>query len=100
MCLQDPKMKLSHFCSQACIDKAEKMGPMLLEVPIGHDTFRSGKQVISYEHIWIILYPQLPTNSRRLGGTQRSVRLSAVSTRYAPRLHHSPLINPISKLLN
>ena len=43
MCLQVPKMKLSHFCSQVCIDKAEKMGPMVLEVPTGHDTFRSGK---------------------------------------------------------
>lgn len=41
MCLQVPKMKLSHFCSQVCIDKAEKMGPMVLEVPTGHDTFRS-----------------------------------------------------------
>ena len=44
-------MKLSHFCSQVCIDKAEKMGPMLLEVPTGHDTFRSGKLVILQEHI-------------------------------------------------
>ncbi|KAJ3561712.1 hypothetical protein NP233_g10027 [Leucocoprinus birnbaumii] len=41
MCLQAPKMKLSHFCSQACGDKAEKMGPMILEVPTGHDTFKS-----------------------------------------------------------
>ncbi|KAJ8592695.1 ADP-ribosylation [Rhizopogon salebrosus TDB-379] len=30
-----------HFCSQACTLKAEKNAPGLLEVPQGHDTFKS-----------------------------------------------------------
>ena len=42
MCLQAPKMANSHFCSQPCIDDAEKNGPMILEVPLGHVTFKSG----------------------------------------------------------
>ncbi|KXN81923.1 hypothetical protein AN958_03408, partial [Leucoagaricus sp. SymC.cos] len=41
MCLQAPKMTLSHFCSQACIERAEKTGPVLFEVPAGHTTFKS-----------------------------------------------------------
>ncbi|KAF6755456.1 hypothetical protein DFP72DRAFT_811701 [Ephemerocybe angulata] len=41
MCLQAPKMANSHFCSQTCIDDAEKKGPMILEVPVGHSTFKS-----------------------------------------------------------
>lgn len=43
MCLQAPKMTLSHFCSQTCIDKVEKMGPVILEVPASHTTFKSGR---------------------------------------------------------
>ena len=31
-----------HFCSQACTSAAEKIAPGLLEVPQGHDTFKSG----------------------------------------------------------
>ena len=42
MCLQAPKMANSHFCSQPCIDDAENKGPMILEVPFGHVTFKSG----------------------------------------------------------
>lgn len=42
MCLQAPKMANSHFCSQTCIDDAESKGPMILEVPAGHVTFKSG----------------------------------------------------------
>lgn len=30
-----------HFCSQACTSRAEKSAPGLLEVPQGHDTFKS-----------------------------------------------------------
>ncbi|KAF8808619.1 ADP-ribosylation [Phlegmacium glaucopus] len=41
MCLQAPKMANSHFCSQPCIDDAENKGPMILEVPFGHVTFKS-----------------------------------------------------------
>ncbi|PPQ78504.1 hypothetical protein CVT26_005143 [Gymnopilus dilepis] len=41
MCLQAPKMANSHFCSQTCIDDAESKGPMILEVPSGHVTFKS-----------------------------------------------------------
>jgi hypothetical protein len=43
MCLQAPKMAHSHFCSQTCVDDAESKGPMILEVPAGHSTFKSGK---------------------------------------------------------
>ncbi|KAF9440533.1 hypothetical protein P691DRAFT_622549, partial [Macrolepiota fuliginosa MF-IS2] len=42
MCLQAPKTTLSHFCSQTCIDNAEKGTPAVLEVPVGHVTFKSG----------------------------------------------------------
>ncbi|KJA16179.1 hypothetical protein HYPSUDRAFT_47605 [Hypholoma sublateritium FD-334 SS-4] len=41
MCLQEPKMAHSHFCSQTCIDDAEGKGPMILEVPAGHVTFKN-----------------------------------------------------------
>ncbi|CAA7269535.1 unnamed protein product [Cyclocybe aegerita] len=41
MCLQAQKMANSHFCSQTCIDEAENKGPMILEVPSGHVTFKS-----------------------------------------------------------
>ncbi|KAF8805478.1 ADP-ribosylation, partial [Phlegmacium glaucopus] len=41
MCLQAPKRSKSHFCSQSCIDDAENEGPMILEVPFGHVTFKS-----------------------------------------------------------
>lgn len=41
MCLQAPKMANSHFCSQTCIDDVEAKGPMILEVPLGHATFKS-----------------------------------------------------------
>ena len=42
MCLQAPKMAHSHFCSQTCVDDAENKGPMVLEVPYGHSTFKNG----------------------------------------------------------
>ncbi|KAG5653229.1 hypothetical protein H0H81_001612 [Sphagnurus paluster] len=32
---------MSHFCTQACSDDAEAKGPLLLEVPKGHVTFKS-----------------------------------------------------------
>ncbi|KAJ2932510.1 hypothetical protein H1R20_g4584, partial [Candolleomyces eurysporus] len=41
MCLQAPKMANSHFCSQTCVDDAEQKGPTILEVPLGHSTFKS-----------------------------------------------------------
>lgn len=47
-----------------------------------------------------LIHPQSQINLRHLGATQPSVRLFAVSTRYAPLLHRFPLIIPISKLLN
>ncbi|KAH7884349.1 ADP-ribosylation [Phlebopus sp. FC_14] len=34
-------VKKGHFCSQACTAKAEKSAPALIEVPSGHDTFKS-----------------------------------------------------------
>ncbi|KAF7312710.1 PARP catalytic domain-containing protein [Mycena indigotica] len=41
MCKQAAKLSQSHFCSTTCADNAEKSGPMLLEVPVGHATFKS-----------------------------------------------------------
>ncbi|KAH6913474.1 hypothetical protein BKA70DRAFT_1262986 [Coprinopsis sp. MPI-PUGE-AT-0042] len=41
MCMKAQKMANSHFCSQTCIDDAEKKGPAVLEVPHGHVTFKS-----------------------------------------------------------
>ncbi|TFK27463.1 ADP-ribosylation [Coprinopsis marcescibilis] len=41
LCMKAPKMATSHFCSQTCIDDAEKKGPCILEVPNGHVTFKS-----------------------------------------------------------
>jgi hypothetical protein len=37
------------FCSQACAAKAEKNAPALLEVPTGHDTFKSGMHSVVVE---------------------------------------------------
>lgn len=42
MCLKACKTSNSHFCSQKCTDDADKKGPLLLEVPVGHVTFKSG----------------------------------------------------------
>ncbi|KAF5367744.1 hypothetical protein D9758_009884 [Tetrapyrgos nigripes] len=41
MCLQAPKLAQSQFCSRNCEDEAEKKGPIILEVPAGHVTFKS-----------------------------------------------------------
>ncbi|KAF9533957.1 hypothetical protein CPB83DRAFT_417181 [Crepidotus variabilis] len=41
MCMQAPKMAHSHFCNQTCADDAESKGPMIIEVPYGHSTFKS-----------------------------------------------------------
>ncbi|KAF9260059.1 ADP-ribosylation [Marasmius fiardii PR-910] len=41
MCLQQPKLAHSNFCGKKCEDDAEKRGPMILEVPAGHVTFKS-----------------------------------------------------------
>ncbi|KAJ7592669.1 hypothetical protein C8J56DRAFT_1127072 [Mycena floridula] len=41
LCHLATKLPNSHFCSQTCIDEAEKKGPMLLEIPPGHVTFKS-----------------------------------------------------------
>ncbi|CAK5269539.1 unnamed protein product [Mycena citricolor] len=41
MCKQAAKQAHSHFCGPTCADDAEKNGPMLLEVPLGHVTFKS-----------------------------------------------------------
>lgn len=53
MCTTAPKMANSHFCSQTCIDDAEQKGPMILEVPVGHSTFKSvGDQFkASWRHV-------------------------------------------------
>ncbi|KAJ7197935.1 hypothetical protein GGX14DRAFT_552383 [Mycena pura] len=47
MCKQAPKQRQSHFCDAACADDAEKNGPMILEIPAEHVTFKSG---VSWRH--------------------------------------------------
>jgi len=41
MCRVAPKQAHSHFCSKTCAEDAEKRGPMIMEVPVGHVTFKS-----------------------------------------------------------
>ncbi|KAF7341446.1 PARP catalytic domain-containing protein [Mycena venus] len=41
MCKQAPKQQQSHFCDAACAKNAENKGPMILEIPAGHVTFKS-----------------------------------------------------------
>jgi hypothetical protein len=43
MCRLVAKGSKSHFCGQTCSDRAERNGPMLLEIPAGHDTFKDGR---------------------------------------------------------
>ncbi|TFK36685.1 hypothetical protein BDQ12DRAFT_754834 [Crucibulum laeve] len=59
MCLQAPKMANSHFCGQICADNAEKKGPMILEVPTGHVTFKSVADQFkaSWRHVGTVCPP-------------------------------------------
>ncbi|KAL1675888.1 hypothetical protein EV122DRAFT_217581 [Schizophyllum commune] len=41
MCRKAEKQPRSHFCSKTCVEEAEKKGPAILEVPVGHVTFIS-----------------------------------------------------------
>ena len=43
MCRQVPKLSNSHFCGQTCKHNANNNSPMILEVPQGHSTFKSGR---------------------------------------------------------
>ncbi|PFH48376.1 hypothetical protein AMATHDRAFT_5869 [Amanita thiersii Skay4041] len=69
LCLQAPKMANSHFCGQTCADEAESKGPMVLEVPLGHSTFKSvaeqfktswrhGTSCPPVRHVYKIVAPQ------------------------------------------
>ncbi|KAJ8516790.1 hypothetical protein ONZ45_g5937 [Pleurotus djamor] len=70
LCLQAPKQSGSHFCSKTCSDDAESKGPMILEVPQGHVTFKSvadqfkaswrhaGTSCPPVRHVYKILSPQ------------------------------------------
>ncbi|KAI0784004.1 hypothetical protein BC629DRAFT_1594122 [Irpex lacteus] len=40
-CRKTQKQGDRHFCGQACADEAVKKGPMILEVPEDHETFKS-----------------------------------------------------------
>ncbi|KAJ7279360.1 hypothetical protein C8J57DRAFT_132995 [Mycena rebaudengoi] len=53
MCKQAPKQRQSHFCDTACAKDAEKNGPMILEIPAGHVTFKSVEDQfqVSWRHI-------------------------------------------------
>lgn len=75
MCRKVPKAPNSHFCGQTCSDDAEKNGPMLLEIPIGHVTFKSvadqfktswrhlGKTCPPVRRVYKILAPQASLSS-------------------------------------
>ncbi|KAI0695392.1 hypothetical protein BC835DRAFT_1414906 [Cytidiella melzeri] len=69
-CRKAPKQGDRHFCGQACADEATKKGPMILEVPEEHVTFRSveaqfksswrhvGRACPSVRHIYKIIADQ------------------------------------------
>lgn len=42
MCHAASKAGSYHFCSVSCENEAERKGPMILEVPVGHVTFNDG----------------------------------------------------------
>ncbi|KAI0777848.1 hypothetical protein BC629DRAFT_1582775 [Irpex lacteus] len=42
-CRKVPKQGDQHFCGQACANEAMKKGPLILEVPEDHETFKSVK---------------------------------------------------------
>ncbi len=44
-CRKVPKQGDQHFCGKACADEAMKKGPLILEVPEDHETFKSGEDV-------------------------------------------------------
>ncbi|KAE9387030.1 ADP-ribosylation [Gymnopus androsaceus JB14] len=70
MCLLNAKQTSSHFCSKACAGNAEIKGPMILEVPAGHVTFKNvsdqfktswrhpGTKCPSVKHVYKIVSPQ------------------------------------------
>jgi hypothetical protein len=69
-------MANSHFCSQTCTDDADKNGPMILEVPQGHSTFKSGMNAHDFDFRNEIYNAyQLLINSSRRGGTEHHVHL-------------------------
>ena len=81
-------MANSHFCSQPCTDDAEKKGPMILEVPFGHVTFKSGQSLffafVQSEFLTSCFFfdnVQWRNNSRPRGDTDLHVRLSVACTR-------------------
>jgi len=41
MCKKAPRQGQRHFCSKNCADAAERQGPLLLDVPVGHVTHKS-----------------------------------------------------------
>ena len=90
MCLQAPKMAHSHFCSQTCVDDAESKGPMILEVPAGHSTFKSGTSPdLDSSSCFSDLRSQWLINSKHLGGMDRLAHLCGAYTRFLrlqPRL--------------
>jgi hypothetical protein len=95
MCLQVPKTNLSHFCSQTCIDKVEKLGSTILEVPSGHITFKSGKQSPGINTILSANIKQWLINSSLRGAIIQRVLPSAEFIKYVflrlPSLHTTPI---------
>ncbi len=108
MCLQAPKMAHSHFCSQTCVDDAEAKGPMILEVPYGHTTFKNGTNSVFIPFFrrqflgrFSYLTMQRPINSRHPGDmSEQFVRLFDTSTRSSHRRGNWVLIMHISEKIS
>ena len=54
MCRKAEKQPRSHFCSKTCVEEAEKKGPAILEVPVGHVTFISGEPDVDVAEVAIL----------------------------------------------
>ena len=88
MCRKAEKQPRSHFCSKTCVEEAEKKGPAILEVPVGHVTFISGESTVDVTGDTTLTFMQSPTSSSSRGDTRSHVRQYAGSTRSSRRTHH------------
>ncbi|TDL25748.1 ADP-ribosylation [Rickenella mellea] len=72
MCKKLPK-KVGQFCTKACADDAKQKGPMILEVPEGHVTFKNVSE--QFKASWRHVNKTCPKVRRvyKIVGTQASV---------------------------
>ena len=87
MCRKAEKQPRSHFCSKTCVEEAEKKGPAILEVPVGHVTFISGESTVDVTGDTTLTFMQSPTSSSSRGDTRNHVHRYGGSTRSSRRTH-------------